>query len=283
MTKKLMLFAALSSIGGMAYSMSDNGQGSASAGSTQNHAGHNHEAQHTEAHATPVVESASIDLAPAPAATNAAHDPVAAAIIANFNSKVDVQETNFFFKKQTLEGGVETKRPTVTLKLPFPSVEGIIEILQAGGKQLELLQEAIKDVVIKQAREFVNADEAITQDTLPIDKLSWEAIANMPQAERRGGGIAKEVWESFAKDYIAIMPGVTGKTEDKIAMAAKVFLKKFADVKTDKKVITLLKGQLALYTTNSPNVEEYTECVEFLDKKADTLLAADSSSLLEAL
>jgi hypothetical protein len=215
--------------------------------------------------------------------TAATPDDVTAAIIANFDNKVDVEEVSFFFKKQTLEGGVEVKRPTVSLKLPIPSVEGIIGILQKGGKELELLKEAIKSVIVQQAREFVNADEQITQETLPIDKLSWEFIANMPQAERRGGGIAKEVWEAFGKDYIAIMPGVTGKAEEKIAMAAKVFLKKFADVKTDKKVITLLKGQLALYTTSSPNIEEYTECVEFLDKKADTLLAADSSSLLDAL
>lgn len=210
-------------------------------------------------------------------------DPVAAAIIANFNSKVDVQEVNFFFKKVTDQAGNDSKRPTVALKLPFPSVEGIIDIISTGGKGLELLQEAVKDIIVKQAREFVNADEAITQDTLPIDKLSWEALANMPQAERRGNGIAKEVWEAFAKDYIAVMPAITNKPEEKVAMAAKVFLKKFADVKQDKKVITLLKGQLALYANSSPNAEEFVECIGFLDKKADTLLAADSSSLLEAL
>lgn len=240
----------------------------------------NHAAHHNPAHATEVatVTTESAEQTPVPS-----HDPVSASIVANFNSKVDIQEANFHFKKVTDEAGNETKRPTVSLKLPVPSVEGLIDILTAGGKQLELLQEAVKDIILKQAREIVNAKEDITQETFPLDQLSWEAIANMPQAERRGGGIAKEVWEGFSKDYIAIMPGATGKAVDKITMAAKVFLNKFAAVKTDKKVLTLLKAQLALYASTSPNAEEYVECIEFLDKKAQTLIEADSSSLLEAL
>lgn len=267
MTKKLIMMAAIAGTIDQSYRMSDDGNGSADSGAV----------------ASTEQTTDTTDASNPSATTPATIDPVSAAIIANFNSKVDVQEVNFFFKKVTDEAGNDTKRPTVALKLPFPSVEGIIDIISAGGKGLELLQEAVKDIIIKQAREFVNADETITQDTLPIDKLSWEAVANMPQAERRGGGIAKEIWEAFAKDYIAIMPGITGKAKEKIAMAAKVLVKKFADVKTDKKVITLLKSQLALYANSSPSAEEYVECIQFLDKKADTLLAADSSSLLDAL
>lgn len=242
---------------------------------------------------TTAVDTATVDTSSAATSTSTAAtgtpttpavvDPVSAAIAANFNNKVDVQEINFHFKKVTDEAGNETKRPTVSLKLPFPSIEGLIDILQAGGKQLELLQEAVKDVIIKQAREIINSKEDISQENFPLDQLGWEAISNMPQAERRGGGIPKETWEAFSKDYIAVMPGATGKAVDKITMAAKVFLNKFAAVKTDKKVLALLKGQLALYATTSPNAEEYVECIEFLDKKAQTLIEADSSSLLEAL
>ena len=217
-------------------------------------------------------------------ATTPAVHPVVAAIQANFDNKVDVIDTKFHFKKMIDEAsGVESKRPTVEIKLPRPSVEGIVEILTAGGKGLDLLLEAVTDVVLQRAREIINEKEDISQENFPMQELAWETIANLPKAERRGGGIPKELWDEFAKDYIAVMPAVTGKPVDKIALAAKVFLNKFNAVKTDKKVLALLKGQLALYITSSPNAENYVECVDFLDKKAQTLIDADSSNLLDAL
>lgn len=205
-------------------------------------------------------------------------------IKASFNNKVDVKEVKFNFRKVKDEAsGVETKREAVTLSLPVPSVEGIIEILQAGGKQLELLQEAVAAVIIDQAREYVNDNEAVNATNFPYATMSWEAIANLPKAERRGGGIAKELWEEFAKDYLAVMPAVINKPIKSVELATKVFLTKFSAVKTDKKVLTLLKSYLAMYLNASPNAEAYAECVEFLDKKAETLLSADSSNLLDNL
>ena len=58
--------------------------------------------------------------------------------------------------------------------------------------------------------------------TFPIDKLSWDFISNMPKAQRSGGGIAKEVWEEFGKDYISVMPDVTGKKVEQVTKAAKL-------------------------------------------------------------
>jgi hypothetical protein len=208
-----------------------------------------------------------------------------AAIEPNFNKLVDNVEAKFHFKKTTDEAGNEYKRPTVELKLPVPSVEGIMDILTKEGneKELELLRDAVNDVIFQRARELVNEKEDISQENFPFDQVTWEAIANLPKAERRGGGISKETWEEFAKDYIAVMPGATGKAVDKVSLAAKVFLNKFNAVKTDKKVLALLKAQLGVYITASPKAEEFVDCVEFLDKKAQTLIEADSSNLLDAL
>lgn len=214
----------------------------------------------------------------------AAKEALHAEIKANFNNLVDIRETKFHFRKVKDEATqLETKRPTVVLPIPAPSVEGIIDILQKGGKGLELLMEVVYGAVVEQAREYVNEKEEATADNFPYNILDWNTIANLPKAERRGGGISKETWEDFAKDYIAVMPAVTGKTAAQVELATKVFLNKFAAVKTDKKVISLLKGQLALYIANTPNGEQFAECVEFLDKKATTLLETDSSNLLEAL
>lgn len=205
-------------------------------------------------------------------------------IKAKFNNLVDVVPTNFHFRKVKDEAsGVDYKRPTVKIPLPVPSVEGIIEILQAGGKQLELLQEAVSAIIIENAREWINENEAANEDNFPYAKMSWEAIANLPKAERRGGGIPKEVWEAFAKDYIAVMPAVTGKTKEQVEKATKIYLTKFSTCQTDKKVLQLLKDQLAIYITNTTEGESYADCVAALDKKVETLLEADSTNLLAAL
>lgn len=201
---------------------------------------------------------------------------------ANFNKFIDEKEVKFSFRSVKDEAtGLESKRPTIEQKIPVPSVEGIIAILEAGGKQLELLQEAVADVVYQRAREVLADDDKLTE--VPLEFLTWEAIANLPKAERKGRGIPKETWEDFSKDYVAVMPAVTGKTAEQVGNAAKIFLNKFQQVKTNKPVIKLLQGQLGVYLSSSPNAENFAECVEFLINKADTLLSVDEAALLEAL
>src|SRR6476469_6663568 len=132
------------------------------------------------------------------------------------NPLVDYENTQFHFRAVKDEAtGASSKRPTVELKLPKPSLEGIIDILQNSDtrpKEFELLQEAIAEKVQAHARALLNDDDSLTGDNFPYDKITWQAIANMPAKERRGGGIAKETWEDFAKDYVTAMPALTGKT-----------------------------------------------------------------------
>jgi hypothetical protein len=206
------------------------------------------------------------------------------AVTANFDNKVDAKDYKFHFKTmKDKESGIETKRPTVELKLPIPSVEGIIAILEAGGKQLELLQNAVEQIVVSQARSILSDNEGMTDKDFPMDQCSWEFIANMPDAEKRGRGIPKEVWEEFAADYIEVMPSVTGKTTEQVALAAKLFVTKFQQVKTNKPVIGKLREQLAIYANNSKQAENFADCIKFLDDKAEALLQADEAALLANL
>ncbi len=210
-----------------------------------------------------------------------AESPLHATIKANFNNQVDVKDVRFRFRKVKDDAtGIESQRPAVELAVAVPSVEGLIAILEGGGKALELLLEAAADVVIGRAREIVNEKEDITQDSFPMQQLSWEAIANLPKAERRGGGISKEIWESFADDYVSVMPSVTGKSEEQVSNAAKIFISKFQSARSNKPIITKLKEQLGLYVDNSPNAEQFVECVEFLMNKADRLLSLSDEDLL---
>jgi len=207
-------------------------------------------------------------------------------IAENYNFNVDVKPVKFNFKKsKDKDTGIETIREAVELAIPYPSVEGIVSILEAQdeGKQLELLMDAMADVVNSVARELLFDDTAMNAANFPVDKLSWEAIANMPKAQRRGGGIPKETWEEFAQNYVEVMPEVTGKTVEQIANMARILQSKLSSVKTNIPVLELVIQQLTVYAENSPQAQDYAECIEFLAKKADTLLNVSPEDLLTNL
>lgn len=211
-------------------------------------------------------------------------------IKANYNFAVNVKPTTFHFKgvKELDDEGkvISTyKRESVTLAIPYPSVQGIIDILQAEDNETELalLLDAVEGIVTTQARALISDDEAVNAATLDVNKLSWTFIANMPKPERTGGGIAKEIWDAFAEDYKEVMPEATGKTEEAVANAAKILLNKFSVVKTQAPVLEMLVGQLAIYLEATTNAEIYAPCVEFLTDKADKLLNVSAEDLLAAL
>lgn len=204
-------------------------------------------------------------------------------VLAQFDSKVETKEFKFNFKTDK-ESGV--KRPTVELVLPVPSIEGIVHILENATefpKQYELLRDAIYEVIADQARGIVNDNEAVTQENFPLNQVTWEAIANMPKAERRGGGISKEVWEEFGKDYIEVMPAATGKPVEKVALASKILVGKLNQVKTNKAVLAAMKEFLGIYINVTPNAETFLPCVEFLKDKAEKLINAEDVDLIDAL
>jgi hypothetical protein len=197
-------------------------------------------------------------------------------VTANFDRTVDTKDFAFHFKKDKLGN----KRPSVELKLPVPSIEGIVAILEKGGKELELLQDAIYDVIRTQAAGIVSEDEKSSQTTFPMDKVFWSFIANIPAKDRRSSSIDATVWEAFAKDYIETMPGVTGKSAEAVTNATVVYLKKFSIVKTNKDVIGKLKDQLALYLEHSKNADQFSEILDLLISKADSYLNANDVELL---
>lgn len=207
-----------------------------------------------------------------------------AAVAARFDDKVDVREVDFGFRTLTdPETKVKTKRATVTLAIPFPSFEGVIAILEAEGKQRDMLLEAVQDVILGQVREYVNENENASQDNFDVAKFTWEYIANMPKTDRRGGGIPEELWEAFKNNYIEIMPGITQKTKEQVELAAKVFVTKFANAKTNKPVLKVLQGQLALYINATQVGEEIEPVLSWLTNKLDSLINTDETKLLNAL
>lgn len=208
------------------------------------------------------------------------------AIKNNTEFEVDVKEVNFHFKKQTdKETGVESKRESLLLAIPYPSVDGIVAIMERGGKGLELLVDAVESIVTSQAREIINEDikMELNAANFPVEQLSWEHIANIPKATRRGGGIPKEVWEAFAEDYLEVMPAATGKNIEQITNMTKILLNKLSSVKTAEPILLMVKEQLAIYAESTAALDDFAECVEFLINKADTFLNVSPEDLLAAL
>ena len=187
----------------------------------------------------------------------------------------ETKDAKFRFKKDKLGN----QRPTVELKIPVPTFPaGLAAIAEAGGKGLELLMEVIYDTVRSSVASYVGDNENASQDTIDWSKFTWDAIANAPRAERKT--ISDEVWEAFAKDYIEVMPSVTGKSVEAVTNATVVYLKKFLIVKTNKPVISKLKDQLGLYMEHSKNAEQFAEVLDMLISKADALLSANDVELL---
>lgn len=212
-------------------------------------------------------------------------------IVADFDFSVNPKLSKFNFKKsKDKETGIITEREAVELVLPYVSVQGIIDIIEGkhleegqANKGLELLVDVMEDTVNAAARDLLYEDYNLNAGTFPVDKVSWEFIANIPKVARRGGGIPKEVWEAFAEDYTAIMPDITGKTIDAVSNAAKCLSAKLTSCRTNKPVLNLLVEQLAIYAENTENLEEYQDCVAFLLNKADTFLNTSDADLLANL
>lgn len=197
---------------------------------------------------------------------------------------IAVKQTQFNFKKtKDKDTQIEIVRKPVILALPYPTVAGIIAILETGGKELELLMEAVEGVVNSTARDLLADELELNAATFPVEKLSWAAIANMPKAARRGGGIPKETWEAFAADYMEVMQAAAGKTVEQATNAAKLLLNKFQTIKTNEPVLKYMLTQLGLYAEASANLAEYQDCVEFLMTKADAFMNVSEEDLLQNL
>lgn len=180
--------------------------------------------------------------------------------------------------------GTETKRESIKLHIPVPAWVDVIAMIEAGlapeasevaKNNLQLLSDAMFAVTYEQAVSLAKENTSLTSANFPFEELDWEKIANAPEAERKSRGISKEEWADFADDYMASMPAITGKEEERVKRAVAVFILKFAPIKSDKKSIAVLRDQLVVYAEQAPNASNYFKVIEFLLKKADALIEAE--------
>lgn len=255
--------------------------------------------------ATTTAQDTNNTTAPAPAA-----DKFAGVQIPNPDPNHNSVEMRFGFRTiKDEKSGVETKRPEVNVKLPVLNFEGVRSILQnyaqafsvveaepdnelakanllAATKEYDLLMSAVQSVYESKIKDFLGDNPAVTTQTFPYEQFTWNAIANEPESERRGRGIAKEIWDEFLKSYIAVMPAATGKTEANITKQAAILGQKLNPLKNheDKdKILPKMKEQLAIYMNVAGNdAETFAPCVQFLMEKADKILNTEQQADLAA-
>lgn len=193
----------------------------------------------------------------------------------NLPNTYSMQAVKFRFKKDKLGN----QRPSIEMKMPVPTAEGVVEILTKGDKkQWDLVEEALYEVVRGTLAGFV-AEESFDPAKFDVSKLFWEAIANMPKEDRRSSSIPEEQWNAFVSAYLEVMPSVTKKTPEQIENATKLFVRKLAPVKSDKGVVGKLKDQLALFA-QQPQAEQFSDILELLLKRCETYLSADDMAAI---
>lgn len=206
------------------------------------------------------------------------------------------KEVTFSFKATTDKDTKEKipARPALSLLIPYPTWDGVLESLTDENSD-NGVNEAVRSYVIRLIHDDITAaarqqvsdpERPVTkQEELAINKLTIQYLAAQPESERRGGGIAAEVWASFEDAYIKVMTSKAGKDLEKATNAAKIFVKRFLPVRTRKPVIEFLRGELDKFfdAADEEQQEEFADVYEFLKKKADDLLKMDDESLLQNL
>jgi hypothetical protein len=172
-----------------------------------------------------------------------------------------------FNKVKDASTGEETRRETIKLSLPFPSFAGIQAIISGNDdKQKVLLQQAVQDVILTAAKKRANDDENLTSEDFPIDKVSWEAIANAPQ-ER---GVPKELWADFCGEYGRIMAEPLNKTQQLIDNHVRLLEQKLLPIRNKAKHIDVFQNALAVFATVCPNFDDYVPVVNWLNNRLNS-------------
>lgn len=233
---------------------------------------------------------------------NAAHPEVTEAVAQKEKEKINApepltlaREFKFSFKKQkiTNELGEEVRRPPVTLSIPIPTFTGLLSALDNDPKVVQYILDLVETAVKSAAGDQVSDEEkpVNSQEQLDVSKLTLEYIANLPKSERTGGGIAKETWEEFEKDYIETMvpiravstAGGIQEATNRVAKAAKILAGRYNLVRSDKQAIKFLREQLAVWIGATKNQDDYAEVYQYLDGRANELLTKDNVSQLASL
>jgi hypothetical protein len=182
------------------------------------------------------------------------------------------------------------KHPSVKIPLPIPTREEILAIFNDTARTSEqaFVLSLIEDAFYAQARDQINEfresnpKATVTANVIDYSKLSINALANMPASER-GNKLDEEDMKQFVADYVSVMPQASGKDANKIKAQANILEKGLRTVKTDKKVLAVMKDLLTLWAANTQNLEEHQKVYDALNGRIDKWSKAEPKNVLESI
>ncbi len=206
----------------------------------------------------------------------------------------------FHFRKEKTkdEAGNEIdvyKHPSAKIPLPVPTREQLAEIFNApstgegnrASEQVYILG-LVEDAYYDQARDQINeyrennARTPVTAAIIDYSKLTINALANMPASER-GSKISDEDMAAFILDYTSIMPNALQKDAAKIKAQANLLEKGLRTVRTDKKVLDVMKQVLQVWAGNTANLEEHQQVYDMLTSRITKWVSAEPKNVLESI
>ncbi len=209
-------------------------------------------------------------------------------IVVNYDQNLETKEVIFKVRasssKDTDDDGnvkldekgeeIVLKKAAREMKLAFrvPSIQGIVSILEKGGKGLEFLLEVVQEVVQDRAESLFRDNDGITAENFPFEELDWDTIAALPKEVRRESqALSKEDWESFTKEYNSFMVSL-GIPKEQVSRQSAVFKQKLRPVATRKDILPQFALLLNIFAQKYPSAENHSGVIEYLVKANKKLM-----------
>lgn len=197
-----------------------------------------------------------------------------------------------FRKTKDADGNEVAARAPIQLFVPLVTAESVIALVNSKNedgtptKVAQWIVDLVADAQLERVKgvtsDMLADGKEVTIQTFPQDEVTPEAIANLPQAERKGRGIAEEVWKSFETSYTDYYLNVAKFEKPKVVTALAFFLKRLQPAKANKGLLEKLRTYLANWYAgvNGSEDDSLTEVYKFLDGKIEEFLAVNPDDAL---
>lgn len=186
--------------------------------------------------------------------------------------------------------GTGRKHPDVKATFKIPTYADLGVMLKHGGKEAELLLDAVKEVIYAAGRQQINEfretngpDKDFTINDFDHTKLNFSYIATTPKAERAGPAISEDDWTAFLQDYTHVMVHVVGYEPERVKLAVMHFKVQLRRIRNDKPAVKKLLDLLNVWASKTENLDDYIACFDDLTKRANKYLIADEKNVAAAL
>lgn len=174
------------------------------------------------------------------------------------------------------------KRTAIELMLFRPSVVELARFMQDACPEQEVIVELVEDYIFAAAQKILGENPNMTAEDFPLDQIAFAALARAPK-EVKARGLDAEELKAFCADYQEFMPEAGACTAQSASVAASIFSRKLAPVKTERNAQAKLRAYLDVYVASAPRAEQFQTVVSWLAAKLDEMLNAEIVELDDVL